>query len=180
MEKVDVILINGANLSGKSALCKAVQTQMEETFLHVAFDSFIAMLPPGNKDRHAFNAMAKGFFCAMAGLVETGNRLIIEHTILDRSWVLSAIRAFQDHDVLFVKLHCPITVLETREKKRYGEIKGIARQQYPSIYKTELTYDLELDSSKETPEAMAAKVCCHHESRDFLAFSVLEDQLNRS
>ena len=46
MENAPVIYLNGTSSSGKSTIARALQAQLvDRVFLHVAEDSFFAMLP---------------------------------------------------------------------------------------------------------------------------------------
>jgi chloramphenicol 3-O phosphotransferase len=49
--------LNGASSSGKSTLAKSLQTALEEPFLHVSSDQFVAagMLPPRSDDGGPFD-----------------------------------------------------------------------------------------------------------------------------
>ena len=52
-----VILLNGASSSGKSTLAAALQAALDEPFLHVSSDRFVAagMLPSRREDRGPFD-----------------------------------------------------------------------------------------------------------------------------
>ena len=44
-----VILLNGVSSAGKTTLAKAIQKCAGDIWLHVAMDSFVAMLPDGRE-----------------------------------------------------------------------------------------------------------------------------------
>lgn len=56
-----------------------------------------------------------------------------------------------------IGLHCPLEVLEQRERDRKDRTLGQAREQFHVIHKY-VTYDLELDTSKLTVEECAEGV----------------------
>ncbi|WP_415868766.1 phosphotransferase-like protein, partial [Burkholderia ubonensis] len=45
MKKAQIILLNGVGSSGKTSLARALQTTLEDAFLHVEMDTFLEMLP---------------------------------------------------------------------------------------------------------------------------------------
>jgi len=168
--KGKVIYLNGVNGSGKSTLAKSLQVTLDEAFLHVEFDKFIAMLPH-RKDIDAFARMANGFLYAMAAMLEQGCNLIIDHVLLQDSWLQESVKVLHPYEVLFVKVFCPLHILETREKVRYGAIKGIAASQFRAVNR-DVAYDLELDSGSQSPEELSQVVLKRYREGDFLAFSV--------
>ena len=172
--KGKVIYLNGVNGSGKSTLAKSLQVTLDQAFLHVEFDKFIAMLPQ-RKDIDAFGYMANGFLHAMAAMLEQGCNLIIDHVLIQDAWLKESVKILQPYEVMFVKVFCPLHVLESREKARYGAIKGISASQFKAVNR-DVTYDLELDSSTESPENMSHAVMARFKEGDFLAFSVMANK----
>ena len=172
--KGKVIYLNGVNGSGKSTLAKSLQVTLDQAFLHVEFDKFIAMLPQ-RKDMDAFANMANGFLHAMAAMLEQGCNLIIDHVLIQDAWLKESVKILQPYDVLFVKVFCPLHILESREKARYGAVKGIAASQFRAVGR-DVAYDLELDSSVQSPEIMSQALLARFKEGDFLAFSVMANK----
>jgi chloramphenicol 3-O phosphotransferase len=173
--KGKVIYLNGVNGSGKSSVAKALQNSLAENFLHVEFDRFIAMLPP-RKDMNVFSQMANGFLHAMVAMLEQGCNLIIDHVLIQESWLYDSVKMLHPYEVMFVKLYCPIHILESREKSRYGTVKGIAASQFKAVNR-DIPYDLELDSSLQSVEELCKAMKVRFEQGDFLAFSVLGNKI---
>lgn len=82
-----VIILNGASSSGKSTLAKALQHALDEPFLYVSSDQFVAsgMLPERRDDEGPFswwNEMRprffKGFHQCLPALAGAGNDLLVE------------------------------------------------------------------------------------------------------
>lgn len=90
-----MILLNGASSSGKSTLAKALQRALDEPFLHVSSDQFVAagMLPDRGDGLGPFAWWTQmrprffaGFHRCLPALADTGNDLIVEHVIEFPAW----------------------------------------------------------------------------------------------
>jgi chloramphenicol 3-O phosphotransferase len=169
-----LIFLNGVNGSGKSSISKALQKSLTKPFLYLEFDHFISMLS-GKKDLEAFQRMVKGFHHSIATLLACENDIILDHVLFNPAWLDQIIDLLDGHDVLFVKLFCPIHILEQREKSRYGSIKGIAKQQFKAVYK-ERAYDLEVNTSEDSVESIVESILNKLRDKDFLAFSILKNE----
>ena len=169
-----LIFLNGANGAGKSCISKALQKALPQPFLNVEFDHFISMLPQKN-DLDAFQHMVTGFHHTIVTLLNCDNHVILGHVLLNPIWLKQLLPLLHDHEVMFIKLFCPLHILEQREKERYGSIKGIAKQQFKAVYQ-DRTYDLEFDTSKESIESIVESMVKKYLERDFLAFSILDNE----
>jgi chloramphenicol 3-O phosphotransferase len=177
-----IVLLNGVGSSGKSTIARALQAITDAPFLHFAMDSFIEMLPaPGHRDDdglvfervmgHQRPAVAihvgpvaerllRGMRHAVAAMAREGNNLIVDEVMLEEIAAAEydeLLRGFQVHRV---GAFCPLEVLEARESARGDREVGLARWQYDRVHRGK-TYDLEVDTSLETPEACAAKIKRH-------------------
>jgi chloramphenicol 3-O phosphotransferase len=163
-----VILLNGASSSGKSTLAKALQRALDEPFLHVSSDQFIAtgMLPERRDDTGPFAWWAEmrprffaGFHRCLPALAETGNDLIIEHVIEFPAWRAQLARLLAHLDVFLVGVHCDPEELDRRERsrgdRRIGE--GRSHLEDDQIH-TFGPYDLEVDTTAGVSATLAASV----------------------
>lgn len=173
----EVIILNGPSSAGKTTLAKAIQKYSRDIWLHVAMDSFIAMLPDGSEfDREWFPvtdvAIDGGTFPRIsngprgeallarmrelvAGLSESGFNALVDEvadaaTIADYRRRLGAA-------CFVVKVDAPLPELERRERERGDRMIGLAREQSARIHKG-ITYDLEVDTQADTPDALARRV----------------------
>jgi hypothetical protein len=76
---------------------------------------------------------------------------------VEKAWVDECASLFADMNAYLIGLHCPLEVLEQREKDRKDRTLGQAREQFDVIHKY-VVYDLELDTSTLTVEECAEKV----------------------
>ena len=148
----DIIFLTGASSSGKSSIARVLQARLPGAFLHVQFDTFIEMLP--EHDLPIFKRMADGFHRSIAALSDAENPLIVDHVLVREDWTEQCARLLADRYVLFVGVICPIEELERREAARDQRRQGFARSQIDFIHVGK-TYDIEVDTSRLTPEQAA-------------------------
>ncbi len=147
-----IIFINGVSSSGKSALAKELQKRLTGDFLHLQLDDFIGMLPrTDNLD--LFYVMVDGMNRSIAAMSDAKNNLIVDHVLVDKSWMDQCLDLLDGRYVLFVGLSCPLEELERRERKRDSRRQGFARAQIENIHKLKV-YDVELDT-----HALSVKQC---------------------
>ena len=152
-----IILLNGASSSGKSTLAKALQAALDEPFLHVSSDHFVAagMLPERRDDGGPFDwwhqvrpRFFAGFHRCLPALADAGNDLIVEHIIEFRSWRAELAVLLADHDVFLIGVHCAPDELDRRERargdRRLGE--GRTHVEVDGIHRFG-PYDLDVDTT---------------------------------
>jgi chloramphenicol 3-O phosphotransferase len=152
-----IILLNGASSSGKSTMAKALLDSLDEPFLHVSSDQFVAtgMLPPRRDNDGPFDWWRQvrprffaGFHRCLPALAHAGNDLIVEHIIEFRSWRDQLAVLLADLDVFFVGVHCSLDELDRREHargdRRIGE--GRTHVEVDRIH-TFGPYDFEVDTT---------------------------------
>lgn len=173
-----VVLLNGPGSAGKTSIARALQAIAATPFLNVAMDSFLEMLPPGLWDhpdgwrllRHLEDGhpsielvegpvgrrLMLGTRRAVAALALAGNDLILDEILLDDA--ADDYRALlADCQVHWVKVDAPLAVIEQRERLRGDRDLGLGRWQQPRVHRG-VTYDLEIDSDRLTPEAAALAI----------------------
>jgi chloramphenicol 3-O phosphotransferase len=152
-----IILLNGASSSGKSTVAKALRDLLDEPFLHVSSDQFVAagILPPRRDEGGPFDWWRQvrprffaGFHRCLPALAHAGNDLIVEHIIEFRSWRDHLAALLADLDVFFVGVHCSLDELDRREHarsdRRIGE--GRTHVEVDRIH-TFGPYDFEVDTT---------------------------------
>lgn len=172
-----VIVLNGVSSSGKTTLAKAIQKYSSDIWLHVAMDSFVAMLPDGREfDREWFtvNDIADGdatlpqisngprgdaLLAQMRQLVErlaeSGFNALVDE-VADGPTIADYRHRLGSH-CFVVKVDAPLSELERRERERGDRLIGLAREQSARIHEG-IVYDLEVDTHIETPDALARRV----------------------
>ncbi len=147
-----VIFLNGASSSGKSTIAGELQTALAEVFLYVSVDAFLNQLPEASlSDQEYFSRalpnLLAGFNASSAAIARAGSNIIVDHVLQEPSWVLPCVRTFEGIEVVFVGVHCPLDLLEEREKARGDRHIGLARYQYDRVH-SHNTYDIEVDTSE--------------------------------
>lgn len=166
-----IIFINGTSSSGKTTLVKALQERLAEPFLDMGIDRFIWMLPSRYLDRPLWDdvlgkavhpgpqglILFSGMHHAIDAAAERGNNVIADHVLVEKAWVDECASLFADKNAYLIGLHCPLEVLERREKERNDRTLGQARAQYNVVHKF-TKYDLELDTFNLSVEECVEKV----------------------
>jgi chloramphenicol 3-O phosphotransferase len=174
-----VVLLNGASSVGKGSVAKALQRIAARPTLHVQMDAFLEMMPPGAfgapegytfKTRHEagkpVTAIAGGPILALAmtslrasvaAMADAGADLVVDEVMWDPADLADYRRRLAGHDLRVVGLFAPLEVLERREKARGDRALGLARWQYDKVH-AGVAYDLELDTSVASPEALAGLI----------------------
>jgi len=177
-----VIILNGPSSVGKSSIQKKVQELFEQPYLRMGFDD-LAFLPPRyiSVDGPVFPAnqgiwldtikqnnhqivrihygevgqkMIKGIHRTFSAFASAGNNIIVDYILYDRTWLSDLVEALKGYKVYFIGVNAPLSVIEEREKQRGNRLVGHSRSHYDTVHK-DLMYDLEIDSSKFTPEELA-------------------------
>nr|WP_298688681.1 chloramphenicol phosphotransferase [uncultured Dongia sp.] len=178
MKKARIVILNGVGSAGKGSIAKALQTIAAEPFLHVSMDVFCEMLPPAyfdHPDGFVFETMQqdgkpsvvittgavgerllRGMRHAIAAMAAEGNDIIVDDVLLGAEKVEYR-QLLAPFDVYWVGVMAPLDVLETRERDRGDRLIGLARWQFNKVHKN-MTYDLEIDTSKATPLACAQMI----------------------
>lgn len=166
-----IILLNGASSSGKSTLAKLLQRQLDEPFLHVSSDQFVAsgMLPERPKEAWWPEMRPRffdGFHRCLPALAGAGNDLIVEHVIEFRTWREQLSCLLEGFDVFVVGVHCDLEVIDRRERargdRRIGE--GRSHVEVDGIH-TFGPYDYDVDTSAGVSPSLADAVLSAWRSR---------------
>ena len=167
MEKGQIILLNGASSSGKTTIARALQEKFSIPYLNLSPDDFLGKLSakyqnPATPEEIQIVAstvqnILRGFPQVVAALARTGNSLIVEHVLQEDEWLWNCVESWEEFSVLFVGVKCPVEVLEDREKRRSDRERGIARYQSGRVHIGRI-YDLEVDTSKLTPDQCAEQI----------------------
>ena len=165
-----IIFLNGTSSSGKSTLAHEIQRQAEIPFWHVASDQFVeaGMLPKRVNDGGKFDwrknrpKFFAAFHCCVKAILATGNNIILDHIIESQDWFQELQLELADFELFFVGVHCPLVVIEEREKHRTdrhigNRYLGEAKYHLQHVH-TYSAYDYEIDTSVGSVAENAAKV----------------------
>jgi chloramphenicol 3-O phosphotransferase len=179
------IVLNGASSSGKTTIACALQELWPgPNPLQVSgFDTFLSCQPRefygidgGTAAGFSWRATTLGGVATqqiVAGplgtalvraaqaywraCAEEGFDQLIDDVWLTREQALGLKDALEGFDVLWVGVHCPLEVLEARERARSDRPVGQARGQAHLVHSW-TSYDLELDTSRLSPAECAQQI----------------------
>jgi chloramphenicol 3-O phosphotransferase len=171
MEQGTVIILNGASSSGKTSILRAFQDMMPEPYLDMGIDRFIWMMPQRYLERPLWDdvlgsaiqagqsgqRLVSAMQHAIASVAGLGTHVIADHVLIDKTWVDELAALLADKPVYLIGVHCPLEVLEKRERERKNRTLGQARAQFDVVHKF-CRYDLTVDSAAYSPEECATQI----------------------
>ena len=181
-----IILLNGTSSSGKTSLLRALQETLPEPYLEAGIDKFIWMLPERYLERPEWDEvlgladragalghrLVEGMHRSIAALSRSGLCVLADHVLVEPDWVRGCARELDGLPAYLIGLRCPLEVLEEREKARRNRTLGQARLQFECIHAHGL-YDLEVDTSRLSPQECAAQVLARLRAGPPTAFAEL-------
>ena len=156
-----IVFLHGASSSGKSTIAASLQGAMPEPFWHISIDKLrdSGVLPSERFNSGEFDwkihraAFSEGYHRSLAAYARAGNNLIIEHIIEQQDWRTSLATLFEPFDFFFVKVDCPLDVLQERENIRGDRPKGSAQRDFETIHEG-LEYDCVVDGTARTDQSI--------------------------
>ena len=137
----------------------------------MGIDRFIWMMPKRYLDRPLWDdvlgkahhagpvglTLFSGMHHAIASAASRGNNILADHVFVEKAWVDECANLFADMNAYLIGIHCPLEVVEQRERDRKDRTLGQARAQYDVIHKyTE--YDLEVNTSLLSTEQCSQQI----------------------
>lgn len=174
-----IIILNGPPRSGKSSIATAIQDHFPGVWLNLGVDQFMAMTPqryypgiglrPGG-ERPDLEPLIVQLYHAMYHSIAAHSRLGLNVVVdvghhdsysVPRHILPACARLLVGLPALLVGVRCPIEViLARRQATGYPADAGAwgAVQRWQAAVHNPGIYDLEVDSSRTTPEACAAAI----------------------
>ena len=156
------IVLNGASSAGKTSIAKALQRLCTTPVLHASLDTFTDMFHwPAIGDevvrRECRRIGVANFHASLSILASSRFPIVIDHVFEDHAWFEACRDALKEKQAYFVGVHCPIAVLEQREKARGDRRIGLCRRQFERVHEGK-PYSLNVDSSKQSPDECATAI----------------------
>jgi chloramphenicol 3-O phosphotransferase len=168
-----IIYLNGTSSSGKTSITHALSQQLNQPFLHCPIDLFEQMILHQQIQRGVvpeLEAVQAGFTACIAALTSQGNNVIVDDVICEpfsspgtqsslttQELLHQRVGSLHPFNPLFVKVYCPLPIVEQREQARGNRTLGLASFQFHRVHQDSL-YDVEVDTSQHTPDACAAQI----------------------
>jgi chloramphenicol 3-O phosphotransferase len=174
--------MNGTSSSGKTTLAHALQAALPEPWLEIGLDRFVFALPKRYLDQPLWSdvfryvplegdpdgrfrievgpiglRLVDGMHRTVAALVAAGLDVIVDHVLLEPTWLEDCLRRWKGYDVLSVGVRCPLDVVIERERARHDRTIGQAEAQFEVVHRG-AHYDVEIDTSRVTPAEGAGLV----------------------
>jgi len=172
-----VIVLNGVSSSGKSGIARCLQAVLPEPWLALGVDAFIQTMPFSLQTSAAgieivsggrvvvgpeFRELEAAWLAGIAAMARTGARIILDDVFLGGAASQQRLmEAFGTLEVLWVGVHCDLSVAEGREIARGDRVPGMAASQAGAVH-SGVVYDVEVDTTRtealECARAVAARV----------------------
>jgi chloramphenicol 3-O phosphotransferase len=168
-----IIYLNGTSSSGKTSITRALSELLNQPYLHCPIDLFEQMILHQQIQRGVvpdLQTVQSGFTACIAALSSQGNNVIVDDVICEpfsnpgtesplttRELLLQRISTLHTFNLLFVKVYCPLQIVEQREQARGNRTLGLASFQFHRVHQDSL-YDVEVDTSQHTPDTCAAQI----------------------
>ncbi len=173
-EPGQIIVLNGTSSAGKTSIARALQEILPAPYLHVAFDTFMHMLPARiheYPDAPAiFHRTVTGMHHAVRALSDTGSNVVLDHVLRcpshpdSRDWMEELVAVLPAERTFLVAVRCALEELERRERVRWESDRrfiGLARSQYEQVHLGNV-YDFEVDTTSRTTEESARLIADAH------------------
>jgi chloramphenicol 3-O phosphotransferase len=156
------IILNGASSVGKTSIAMALQRLSAIPMLHASLDTFTDMFHwPAIGDEvvrgECHRIGVANFHATLPILASSRFPIVIDHVFEQHAWFEACRDALKANQAYFVGVHCPIAVLEQREKARGDRKIGLCRCQFERVHEGK-PYALDVDSSKQSPDECAAAI----------------------
>lgn len=157
-----VLFLNGTSSAGKTSIAKAFQRLYAEPCLYASVDAFIFMFADHVRANDAVRRQVLppvifAFHQSLPTLARCGFPVIVDHVIEAREWAVECAVALAGLRAYFVGVHCPLEVLEERERQRGDRQIGFARWQFERVHAYG-AYDFTLDTSVLSPDESARQL----------------------
>lgn len=176
-----LIVLNGPSSSGKTSLARALQEICAEPLLHIGLDAMISMLPfkftaeeqqselgycltPSEKDglplvRYTIGPYGKRLNRELVllsqRLLEAGFDVIMDHIITSDETMSELISLVDCRRTYMIGITCDLPTLALRENEREDRILGLARGQSELVHAGIRHYDISIDTTEPTSDALA-------------------------
>lgn len=161
MEPIAIVL-HGPTSAGKSSLARALQDSADVPTFHIALDAFVEMsrrrdMRSEQELKLALSIHHDNLRATLARVAASHFDIVLDLVLRDDTALERCLAALAPRPIFVIGVHCPLDVLEARERARHDRADGMARAQFgnPAYSRP---YFMRLDTSSCTPEVGAARI----------------------
>lgn len=130
--------------------------------LHAALDTFTDMyawdsIPDSEIRKHCHANGVNNFHHTLQHFATGPHPFVIDHIFEQPAWYEATRNALTGLRTYTIGVHCPLEILTAREQSRTDRRPGMAAWQFDRVHQG-MSYDLEIDTSQETPASGADKI----------------------
>lgn len=163
-----VIVLNGASSSGKTGIARALQELLPAVYLNLSIDTILYALPGSDLVRmidgtqitraeYRYDKLVLGHHAAAAGMLECGNRLILDNAITRPEWKVDLEERLRPFRAFWVGVDCDPVVLRERELRRSDRAIGTAEREAALVH-VGGRYDFMVDTTSASSPSCAEQV----------------------
>jgi chloramphenicol 3-O phosphotransferase len=161
MEPIAIVL-QGPTSAGKSSLASALQDSANVPTFHISLDAFVEMsrrrdMRSEEELKLALSIHHENLQATLARVVASHFEIVLDLVLRDSDALERCLAALAPRRTFVIGVHCPLEVLEARERARPDRGDGMAGAQFghPAYSRP---YSMRLDTSACTPAAGAARI----------------------
>ncbi|HXK33858.1 MAG TPA: chloramphenicol phosphotransferase [Dehalococcoidia bacterium] len=174
-----VVILNGPPRSGKSSIAAAIQASSSEIWMNLGVDLYMQATPrrlqpgiglrPGEEAHPVYPLVPRlyvALYEAIAAIARSGLSVAVDAVHHDRAVLADCARRLGRLHALLVGVHCPLDEIMRRRIATWGPDDRVTPDEpvpepvrrWQAAVHAGWPYDLELDTSKMTPDECAAAI----------------------
>lgn len=161
-----VIFLNGTSSAGKTSISNELMQTLNEDFIYLSVDNAIAgvndmlmnmfgkqitrdEIRTIEQEEMIENPVISLFHHYIMAFSRIGKNVIVDHVLIDRSWLEECIKLLHNTQTFYIGVHCPLEELERRERERGDRPIGLAKAQFEMVHKHS-RYDFEVNTNNNS------------------------------
>jgi chloramphenicol 3-O phosphotransferase len=184
----NTIFLNGCSSAGKTTLALKLQQLLPEPYQHIALDQYrdgmpmrvrglnapvgtegalglnvvpveqdgewVTQIQFGDYGERVLSAMRR----SVALFSELGLPVIVDDLLFKPEYLRDYVRVLNPATTWFIGVQCALDVVNQRESHRPGRFPGTATSHFHQVHAHGEIYDLEVDTSAESPRQVAERI----------------------
>jgi chloramphenicol 3-O phosphotransferase len=155
-KKGTILVLNGVSSSGKTAIAKALQQELEEHYFWLSNDTFCDMCSSKYWESDwvtTINQALTAMFYTVRAFSDIGYNVIVDQVFLNNptegNLLRKCVEVLSEYPVFFIRVDCSLEDLEKRERERGDRDIGQAKSQLSYVHQHGL-YDCKINTSQNS------------------------------